>query len=86
MTFGVPKNASSPVSLMQPEAPFLLAMRAFESLQEFQMEWWRAWSGLMGQVTPSDTLPEAQETAAAEAEQPQAETSSEASPEASEAA
>ncbi|MCJ2185691.1 hypothetical protein [Novosphingobium beihaiensis] len=60
MTFEVPKNAS-PIPLMQPEAPFLMAMRAFESLQEFQMEWWRAWSGLMGQVVPPEAAAKAEE-------------------------
>ena len=81
MTFGVPEETASPIPLMQPEAPFLLGMRAFDAMREFQMEWWRAWCGLLGQVAPADpaleaeVAAEAEEAKTAETSPPEVETS-----------
>lgn len=87
MTFEVPRKDSPEISLMQPDALFQIALRAFETMQAFQMEWWRALSGLIGQFTPSDAVPETMDAAPAEAvetEQPQPDQPHQ--PEASEAA
>lgn len=47
--FDFGKEAFSPISLMQPEAPILFGLRAYDMMAEFNREWSRAWSVLLGQ-------------------------------------
>lgn len=52
MTLTLPEDVSLPNPLNQFEPPFLMALRAFEMARDAQLEWWRAWCGLLGQLAP----------------------------------
>lgn len=39
-------------------APFMMGMEWVDTLQQWQTEWWRAWTGLIGQMLPADLQPE----------------------------
>ena len=55
MTLALPDEALSSNPLNQFDTPFLMGLHAFEAMRDAQLEWWRAWSGLLGQIAP---LPE----------------------------
>ncbi|HKT85580.1 MAG TPA: hypothetical protein VJQ77_05780 [Novosphingobium sp.] len=49
MTLTLPEE-NLPSNLLAP--PFLMPLRVFEVVRDAQLEWWRAWCGLLGQVAP----------------------------------
>ncbi|MCT2398742.1 hypothetical protein [Novosphingobium mangrovi (ex Huang et al. 2023)] len=59
MTSSRTETSSSPITLMQPEAPFLLGMRALETIRDFQMQWWDSWAAMLGQSAPFSEKAEA---------------------------
>ena len=51
MTLALPDEAL-PNPLEQFDAPLLMGLHALEALRDAQLQWWRAWCGLLGQVAP----------------------------------
>lgn len=41
-----------PIEIMPSESPFLMGLHMLEAIGTFQMQWWDAWSGLLGQILP----------------------------------
>lgn len=52
MTLALPEEALPPNPLDHFDQPFLMAMRVFETMRDAQLEWWRAWCGLLGELAP----------------------------------
>lgn len=52
MTLTLSEEVLLPNPLNQFEPPFVMAMRTFEMVRDVQLEWWRAWCGLLGQLAP----------------------------------
>lgn len=55
MSLALPEEALPFNPLDQFASPYLIAFRSFEAVRDAQLEWWRAWCGLLGQLAP---LPE----------------------------